>query len=45
MTMEPDIHYYRALLKSLYPEGEIYKRYERPLKELENNRSPLRMEV
>ncbi len=37
MTMEADIHYYRALLAMLHPEGEIYKRYEGLLRELEEN--------
>lgn len=35
MTQSKRKSYYRALLKSLYPEGEIYKRYERLLWELE----------
>ena len=37
MTQSERKSYYRALLKSLHPEGEIYKRYEKLLRELENN--------
>lgn len=37
--------YYRALLKILHPEGEIYKYYEGLLRELENNCSLLKLEV
>ncbi len=45
MTQSKRKSYYRALLKILHPEGEIYKYYEGLLRELENDHHQTKLEV